>query len=683
MRILKDKFLRYLAVGAAALTPSLLLADPATPIPAPSQVQTHIRLDVKENTKEVHFINTNNDPNIFTKTYVLKNADPYELRPYIRSAVQSYQVDPLSGNYVAGTGAGKIEAVKYMDGTGVLIVSAEEYRFRKQPNGCMGIDELINSLDQPKITSSSGHVYTLYIPKYLSALALKNLLTNVGAGATSNDPYELDQGKDRMRVDSELNALFLSAPNYLFKNVQDMINLYDVPTAEALVEYKIYELDSENDGKLGADFQAWKNGPGSDLFAIGGRWSNGGDFANMQPNSRSYINKSHTEFINFSPKWNTKYLDFLSSKGKAKVVTSGTLSLVNNLEGAITSTTKLANLQDGSAIPSNTSINQYIRLTDANWDSGVALPLTVANPYANAMYNDYRINNAVDEHGETIRILQVDGATAVGAQIDFMITKSTVGTETYYYMEISPVDGNGTEVNAYFWNTTRGINLGKKVKAYDVTLQRASSVSTDGIDSQAAGSIVGTINWVTQTNWSTDRSFTISKDVQRNSASNSYGFTLTMKPVICGNATTLSVNMTNTNLLGFKDNGMPRTSRSEISTKVMASNSGKEFVIGGLEKQAVVKSVDKVPYLGDIPLIGWALSSESDTIKKSQLVAVVNVTPVLPDTKVPEKIATQIIEAKGKIDDAGIKIGGKIIEPDFGFDQFLFDSEKKGFDPLP
>ena len=662
------------------IAPFTVMADPYTPTAVPSQVQTHLRLNIKDDTKEVKFINTNNDPWIFTKVYALKHADPYELRPYVRSAVQSYRVTPANPTHIdngtpnssAGPGAAKVEAIKYMDGAGFLIVSAEQFRFGKQPNGAMGIDELIEKLDQPNASSSSGHKNYLYFPRYIDASSLRSILLNVGVSTTANDPYELDQGKDRLRADPDLNAIFFYTPAYSVKTIEELLKVYDVPTAEALIKYTIYELDYENDGKIGADFQAWKNGPGSDLFAIGGRWTDGWDIANMQPATRSYIGDSHTEYINFSPKWNTKYLDFLVSRGKANVITSGSLSLLNNTEGAITSTSRLAAIQNGSKIASNVSANLYIRLTDAKWDNGTALPASLADAYGNAQYGRYRINGAMDENGDTIKILTGAGA-AVNATIDFMVTKTTIGSETYYYMELEE------DADAYFWVEAQNANIGKSTKAYNVKVERATSVTP-----ASGGSTLMILNWADQTNWSTDRSYTVAKDVQRDSAINSYGFNMTLKPVVCGRASTIDVYMSNTNLIGFKNTGYPRTSKTEVSTKVTLDNSGKKFVIGGLDKEQVIKSTDKVPYLGDIPGLGWILGTEGEVRKKSKLVAVIESVPVKPDTPLAPELSAEIKAASDKIENSGIKAWGGIIdENDYGYDQFIFDEDKKSFDPLP
>ena len=79
------------------------------------------------------------------------------------------------------------------------------------------------------------------------------------------------------------------------------------------------------------DFQSWKNNDGIDLFRAGGRFSrnyNGLDLA-----QGAKWNK--TTYFQFNPKWNTKYIDFLTSKGKAKVLHTSEITIGNNAEGKI------------------------------------------------------------------------------------------------------------------------------------------------------------------------------------------------------------------------------------------------------------------------------------------------------------------------------------------------------------
>ena len=93
---------------------------------APSNVQAQLKIDVKDSTKEVKVIRDNSDPFVITKPYTLKNADPYAVRSYLEAAVgaRSISANPA-----------QVMAVKMADGTGVVLVSAEEYRFKDTKEG--------------------------------------------------------------------------------------------------------------------------------------------------------------------------------------------------------------------------------------------------------------------------------------------------------------------------------------------------------------------------------------------------------------------------------------------------------------------------------------------------------------------------------------------------------------------
>lgn len=685
-----NKKLLFSIMGAAAVfMPSALRADDPTPpltgVANNTNVQTQLQLNVKDNTKEVHFIQTNNDPYVFTKVYVLKNADPYELRPYIVNAIGGDQFTALvgaSGNINSGrrinASTTKVEAIKYADGVSMLIVSAEDYRFQNAING-MTLDQVIETLDQPKIESSSGHIFTLYLPKYWSATDLSAVIQNVGMSGFNNgatpDPYELGASKDRVRVDSTLNGLLFYTPAYSIKRIQKMLDAYDKPMPEAVINYTVYEYESEIDDQVGSDFQAWKNGPGTDLFAVASKYSNGWDAATMSP-ARPYVNNSHARFFNFSPKWNTKYLDFLASKGKAQVLVSGSVSIQNNKEGYVAQLTRLADIQTGaargSAYNSGITAQAYYNfvqqaITTQSITGRRASPNSVSGATSSATNGGMPLL-------ETFTIKRNSGLDMASTDIvDFTSVRTKLSSYT----------GNGTGTNGivseyiytltlgygYAFIDSKGKNLGKDINLYDATISLNGTVATytdasvDGLAIQKAPTRVTTINPIGPNN--TD-----------------YGFTLTMNPVVSDSSTTLTVKMYNTNLIGFNSDGSPRTSVTDVRTKVDVSNKGEKFVIGGLDKEEVIRSKSSVPYLGTIPVLGWAFTSEREVHKKTQIVAVVECIPVNPDTQVPTGIMSDISAAKEKIKNYGTKLG-PINENDLGFDQYLLDSDKKGIDPLP
>ena len=109
-----------------------------------STVQTQLRVDVKESDRAVRFVRTNTDPLVITKLYTLKHAEPYAIRGYLLSVVRGTKIE---GNPV------EVDAIKFNDGRGVVLVSAEDYRFENNGKGD-SIDEIIAKLDQPNIAFS-------------------------------------------------------------------------------------------------------------------------------------------------------------------------------------------------------------------------------------------------------------------------------------------------------------------------------------------------------------------------------------------------------------------------------------------------------------------------------------------------------------------------------------------------
>lgn len=64
---------------------------------------------------------------------------------------------------------------------------------------------------------------------------------------------------------------------------------------------------------------------------------------------------------------------------------------------------------------------------------------------------------------------------------------------------------------------------------------------------------------------------------------------------------------------------IPIVSTSETETTVMVKD-GVTIIIGGLRKDQKTKTVKKIPFLGDIPLLGLLFKSTSDDLQKTELV---------------------------------------------------------------
>ena len=594
--------------GAVGTGLSAASVDVPTPAPLATQVQPQLNVQIGRETEQITFVNTNNDPYVYTKVYKLKHADPYEIRPYVMAAIRSRRVD---------TSVTKVEAVKYQDGTGMLLVSAEEYRFFPVENG-MSLDQIIEMLDRPNLASEAGRRFFLYYPKYFDSVTLAGLIRKVGM-QHAGDNAELQGGIDTVVPDTKLNTLMFYASPNSEPQILKMLKEYDTPTSQALVNYTIYEIESENDGNLGVDFQAWKNGPGADLFAAGSRYLNGWNL--RTGNISNLVKSAHVSYINFNPKWNSRYLDFLVSKGKAKVVTSGSLNIGNGTAASIESVTRM--------------------------------PVIVAGE---------------ETAGGETQIAKSYIATAVNPAD----TLSGLGVDQEKFQTVEWVPGNA----AAQFTATRTVVNGK---AYD-TLRISSGHFTAGGhnlgDTCAVFNAEPTLN-DTAIAWMEAGGYPIEKDKTRVTNSDTeYGFSLTMQPYIYNKATCLALEMSNTNLIGFRSNGMPRTSKTELKTEVQLANDGNVFYIGGLDKSAVVRSVSKVPFLGDIPFLGFLFSAENETLKKTQLAAVLTVIPTSPTAALPENYKQAADKIGEKVKNFGVRTK-YYEENDYGFDQLGLDPEKK------
>ena len=78
--------------------------------------------------------------------------------------------------------------------------------------------------------------------------------------------------------------------------------------------------------------------------------------------------------------------------------------------------------------------------------------------------------------------------------------------------------------------------------------------------------------------------------------------------------------------------GVPSIDTREVQTQVLVSN-GETIVLGGVYEQVKSSEVDRVPFFGDLPLIGALFRQSRERDEKSELL--IFVTPkILKDIKV-------------------------------------------------
>ncbi len=92
------------------------------------------------------------------------------------------------------------------------------------------------------------------------------------------------------------------------------------------------------------------------------------------------------------------------------------------------------------------------------------------------------------------------------------------------------------------------------------------------------------------------------------------------------------VSSVTSNLTTSNNNTIPVVETSEAETTVMVKN-GVSIVIGGLIKEEKIKSTRKVPFLGDIPVMGFAFRSQDDEVSKTEIVIFLTPTIITGDVK--------------------------------------------------
>ena len=196
-----------------------------------SSIDARLNVTVKSDTDVVHFVRDNADPNVITKAYIVKNVDPYELRTYLREIVQTRKVDGDNTN---------VEAVKFTDGTSVLLISAEDYRFEDTP-GAQGIDSIIRELDKPRMVARAGNKSYIYNPKYRSAQELADMVREVGTYSANTKMNNLG-GIDTMVCDPGLNLIFFYTAPFSRRTIMEVLAAYDQPYPEIRAKVTVYEL---------------------------------------------------------------------------------------------------------------------------------------------------------------------------------------------------------------------------------------------------------------------------------------------------------------------------------------------------------------------------------------------------------------------------------------------------------
>ena len=123
------------------------------------------------------------------------------------------------------------------------------------------------------------------------------------------------------------------------------------------------------------------------------------------------------------------------------------------------------------------------------------------------------------------------------------------------------------------------------------------------------------------------------------------GLTLKVKPRISnGNKVLLEISTKIEDVGQTTTNGQPNTSKKNIETTAIVNN-GESIILGGYIKSKKENTVDKVPFFGDIPLIGSLFRNNREIDDKINLVIII--TPyIIPKSKDLTYVRNQLAQLK-------------------------------------
>jgi len=261
---------------------------------------------IKDSVDNFRILRTNNKAQMndyVTRVFELKNAQCMEVLPYVNQVVQAEQ--------------GAARTLKYTDPA-----TKKERNFIQvvcPKFQVPGIEELVKAFDLPGVASSPGDTRLFYRMQHRNAADVNAMLANTelsGEGATA--------------VDGATNTIYYRDSASDFIRGLAVVKFMDVPVPQVELEVQVFELDRNEEAKLGLYWDAWKHALGGGItISAGNARLQGGNLGGYE----ALIALSSTTLAQF--------LNYLVENGAGKVLTKTRVSVQNNQQAVISSLRKI------------------------------------------------------------------------------------------------------------------------------------------------------------------------------------------------------------------------------------------------------------------------------------------------------------------------------------------------------
>lgn len=275
----------------------------------------------QEKVKRIEWLQDNAQKYMSTKIYELRHVRASDITPFVEGAVKRYRTD--SRVQRLSYSAGRQEYLIVSTGTAMLPY----------------VDDIIKALDRPsgKVDAMGSNIEGtgisnfVYYTKYRTSEDMKRII---------NRNILDDNG--RAYADIACAMIYWKSSVSKGAQIQKWLTALDRPVPQVALTLNVYEIRESVLRDLGVDYVAWKNGPGLDLFGAGAEMFNSWGVEKivelLGTKGFEYLTSSQFAFggVFFAPQFDASFLKILEQEGLATVASSGSITLVNGADAAIT-----------------------------------------------------------------------------------------------------------------------------------------------------------------------------------------------------------------------------------------------------------------------------------------------------------------------------------------------------------
>lgn len=301
------RFCLYTALAVGAFAPLPAQIQPLQAVNQQDEV-VQIQRPVDKESESFKILRSGDKAEInryVTKVYPLRNANPYEMLPYLRSIAALEKGSVVTAS-IPGEGGTTQKWIQ---------VNVPDFQIPS-------IDAAVSAYDVPNFISSQGDIKFSYRTKYRNAVEVADFIRISTLSPDGN-----------IRADLSTNTIYVQDSPSDFKRVLAQIQFYDIPVPQIDMEVTLIQLTNTDQTSLGLDWDAWKT-------SLSGKGNFNAISTHEEPATGGELNSHLRQFnglLSLDAAVLARFLNYLTDTGKATILARTNLTVSNGRAGQIIS----------------------------------------------------------------------------------------------------------------------------------------------------------------------------------------------------------------------------------------------------------------------------------------------------------------------------------------------------------